>query len=331
MDNNLKFNIDTNNLSTIKINSIESIEPSSAIAYFDSLPSIALPTLDVSNKLDDLLTSINNIQNISYNFALPWEEQNIFTKEETKKKTQEALLRKSVNSFASHISDDARKFLRNNKANIDLELFNKKSNMAVLSVDIRGSTHLMEKAVSEEAFGYFLAKLTESFKQIVLSNYGIYDKFTGDGVICYFPEFYSGKDYLYFAIKTSQELHRAFKTVYQNCADCFKIIIKNAGLGIGIDSGSVLLKMIADDITIIGNPVIDACRLNGAPAYNTYVNNQAYHQILNKYRNSFLLTEQDYEYKHEGTILVHKIEFVENENFIPERPVRSRMLKQKEE
>jgi len=296
--------------------------------YFSTLPKISLPEINISNSLDKIIDSLSNLKDHSFNFSLPWEDSNIFPKSETKKKTSEAFLKKSVNSFANHISEETRKFLRDNRDKLNLDLFNKKSEMAILSVDIRNSTHLMEKAVSEEKFGEFLALLTETFKTVILENNGIYDKFTGDGVICYFPEFYSGKDYLYYAIKASQELHNSFKKIYFKCANCFTILIKDAGLGIGIDSGLVLLKLIADDITVIGNPVINACRLNGAPAYNTYVNNQAYHQIISKYHNIFKITELEYDYKHEGKIIIHKIEFAEKITFKPELPPNNRLLKE---
>lgn len=295
--------------------------------YFSTLPKISLPEINISNSLDKIIDSLSNLKDHSFNFSLPWEDSNIFPKSETKKKTSEAFLKKSVNSFANHISEETRKFLRDNRDKLNLDLFNKKSEMAILSVDIRNSTHLMGKAVSEEKFGEFLALLTETFKTVILENNGIYDKFTGDGVICYFPEFYSGKDYLYYAIKASQELHNSFKKIYFKCANCFTILIKDAGLGIGIDSGLVLLKLIADDITVIGNPVINACRLNGAPAYNTYVNNQAYHQIISKYHNIFKITELEYDYKHEGKIIIHKIEFAEKITFKPELPPKNRLLK----
>ena len=295
--------------------------------YFSDLPNITLPEINISNNLDSIIKSFQNLKEYSYFVSLPWEDSNIFPKSETKKKNPEAFLKKSVNSFANHISEETRKYIRDNKEQLDLELFNKKSEMAILSVDIRNSTHLMEKAVSEEKFGEFLSLLIEAFKTVILENYGIYDKFTGDGVICYFPEFFSGKDYLYYAVKASQELHQYFKTIYLKCANCFSILLKEAGLGIGIDSGSVLLKMIADDITVIGNPVINACRLNGAPAYNTYVNNQAYLQIINKYKTLFNLTELEYDYKHEGSIIVHKIEFAEKITFKPELPPNNRLLK----
>lgn len=296
--------------------------------YFSTLPKISLPEINISNSLDKIIDSLSNLKDYSFNFSLPWEDSNIFPKSETKKKTSEAFLKKSVNSFANHISEETRKFLRDNRDKLNLDLFNKKSEMAILSVDIRNSTHLMEKAVSEEKFGEFLALLTETFKTVILENNGIYDKFTGDGVICYFPEFYSGKDYLYYAIKASQELHNSFKKIYFKCANCFTILIKDAGLGIGIDSGLVLLKLIADDITVIGNPVINACRLNGAPAYNTYVNNQAYLQIITKYNDIFKITELEYDYKHEGPIIIHKIEFAENITFKPELPPNNRLLKE---
>lgn len=318
---------DNNSITINNFKIINPIDENALNKYFSNLPEISLPEINISNSLDKVIDSLSNLKDYSFNFSIPWEGSNIFPKSETKKKTPEAFLKKSVNSFANHISEETRKYVRDNRDKLDLNLFSKKSEMAILSVDIRNSTHLMEKAISEEKFGEFLALLTEAFKTIILENNGIYDKFTGDGVICYFPEFFSGKDYLYYAIKASQELHDSFKKIYLKCANFFTILLKEAGLGIGIDSGSVLLKLIADDLTVIGNPVINACRLNGAPAYNTYVNNQAYLQIISKYNNIFKITELEYDYKHEGPIIIHKIEFAEKITFKPELPPNNRLLK----
>lgn len=320
-------NSDNNSITIKNFEIINPIDKNDLDEYFSNLPKISLPEINISNSLDKVIDSLSNLKDYSFNFSIPWEDSNIFPKSETKKKTPEAFLKKSVNSFANHISEETRKYVRDNRDKLDLDLFNKKSEMAILSVDIRNSTHLMEKAVSEEKFGEFLALLTEAFKTIILENNGIYDKFTGDGVICYFPKFFSGKDYIYYAIKASQELHDSFKKIYLKCANCFTILLKEAGLGIGIDSGSVLLKLIADDITVIGNPVINACRLNGAPAYSTYVNNQAYLQIISNYNNIFKITELEYDYKHEGPIIIHKIEFAEKITFKPELPPNNRLLK----
>ncbi len=321
---------DLKNTKTIIQRNFEIVNPADTSLvdeFFSKLPSVSLPSSSVvPDRLEEWIMSFNSKANSSFDVYLPWEEQNIFPKSETKKKDVESKLKLAVNCFANHISEENRKYFRNNRNKIDLSIFDKKSNMAVLSVDVRNSTRLMEKAVSEEKFGEFLAALTESFKKIVLDNHGVYDKFTGDGVICYFPEFYSGKDYLFFALKTSQELHHAFKIVYKKYFDCFKIVIES-GLGIGIDSGEVLLKLIADDITIIGDPVVNACRLNGAPAYSTYINTQALVQLKQKYSDFFVYSEVEYNYKHEGNVLVHKVDFKDKIDFLPEKPDMENLLK----
>ena len=53
----------------------------------------------------------------------------------------------------------------------------------VMSVDIRRSTELMLKARSPEAFAAFITTLCADLMSIVTESLGIFDKFTGDGVL----------------------------------------------------------------------------------------------------------------------------------------------------
>ena len=72
---------------------------------------------------------------------------------------------------------------------------------------------------------------------------------------------------------------------------------------------------------------LKSCRLNGDPAYNTYINIQAYEVIMKKYKSFFSLSEKKYKFKNEKEMKIHKIEFADNSSFKPEVPSTDRMLK----
>jgi adenylate cyclase len=63
-----------------------------------------------------------------------------------------------------------------------------------MAVDLRRSTELMLKSRRPELFAEFILYLAQQLRMIILNNYGIFDKFTGDGVLAFFTDFYSGCD-----------------------------------------------------------------------------------------------------------------------------------------
>lgn len=72
--------------------------------------------------------------------------------------------------------------------------------MFVMSIDIRRSTELMLKATSPQKFAAFITTLCGNLDAIVKENHGVVDKFTGDGILCFFPEFFTGDDVGYYWI-----------------------------------------------------------------------------------------------------------------------------------
>jgi len=64
----------------------------------------------------------------------------------------------------------------------------------VLVADLRRSTELMLKATSPKAFGGFISELMDAVHAVITENHGVVDKFMGDGVLAYFPMFFSGAD-----------------------------------------------------------------------------------------------------------------------------------------
>jgi len=57
----------------------------------------------------------------------------------------------------------------------------------------------MLKARSPALFAGFMTQLCAALEVTIKEEYGVFDKFTGDGVLAFFPEFFSGKDAGYHA------------------------------------------------------------------------------------------------------------------------------------
>jgi class 3 adenylate cyclase len=194
----------------------------------------------------------------------------------------------------------------------------KESQNVIISIDIRRSTDLMLNAHSSDDFALFITGLCEGLKKIVISNFGVFDKFTGDGILAYFPLFYSGEDAAHKCCITARLCHGFFEDYYKSNRTRFQINLKT-GLGIGIDYGSAKLVRINSEPTIVGVPVVYACRLSNAPFGHTYINQSAY-QILKDRGiklNEIKLNETDFEIKNQGTVIVYdlvKFENVETKN-----------------
>jgi class 3 adenylate cyclase len=189
----------------------------------------------------------------------------------------------------------------------------------VISMDIRRSTELMLKARKPELFAKFMTSVSDGLEDIIKRNFGVVDKFTGDGVLAFFPDFFTGPDAAYFAILTAAEAHKLFSTRYREHRQSFSTILSDVGLGIGIDYGNVSLMHVAGGLTVVGAPVVYACRMGSAPAGKTYLNQPAYEMLADKYSASCFITEAELEIKHEGKVLAYDIALT-NKPFAARQP-----------
>jgi class 3 adenylate cyclase len=146
----------------------------------------------------------------------------------------------------------------------------------------------------------------------------VFDKFTGDGMLRFFPDFYSGRDFGFRALQVATLCHKAFERIYEDCRPYFDTVLLDTGLGIGIDYGNVQLMRVPDGLTVVGRPVVYACRLSGAPAGKTYVNQSARNQLVKAYPHQVRFEWRDYTIKNEGRIAVS--ELIELQPFEPSIP-----------
>jgi GTPase SAR1 family protein/class 3 adenylate cyclase len=187
---------------------------------------------------------------------------------------------------------------------------NEETEMTVIVIDIRKSSQLKEKAINSDKAEDFISKLMEKFRTIVMNNYGVFDKFTGDGILAYFPAFYSGKDSILNCCITSQECHNFFYDFYKEHHHYFSMAL-DTGLGIGINYGKAKISSkINKEHTVLGNTVDTAFRFSGAPAGKTYLNITA-HEAIKKYYISSKETKLETK---EGTFIAYELERIIGKN-----------------
>jgi len=188
-------------------------------------------------------------------------------------------------------------------------LFERKKCFAVvLAIDIRRSTELMLKAKNPINFANFISSLCIQMMDIIKTNYGVVDKFTGDGILSFFPDFYTGSDAIYFALNSAKECNNYFKKHYDDNRTLFSTILNEVGLGIGIDCGETSLVEINNVLTVVGIPVVYACRLSNANFGEILLNQSAYEASIVKHKKCCQYNESELDIKHEGKILTYKLE-----------------------
>lgn len=177
----------------------------------------------------------------------------------------------------------------------------------VVSVDIRRSTELMLKARSPKLFSGFITTLCTELDDIFKNNWAVVDKFTGDGMLAFFPEFYSGEDAGYHALKAAKECITSFVASYRKHRPTFNCVLRDIGLGIGIDYGKVHIVRMAGALTIVGQPVVYACRLSSCPPNRILLNQPAFEIISDKYAHVTTTTETSLEINHDGSLVCYDI------------------------
>jgi len=147
--------------------------------------------------------------------------------------------------------------------------------MFVMAADIRESTMLMKEAVRFERFALVMDKFVTSVRHGITRSGGWFDKFTGDGFLAYWivqpasPEEYEERfvqtagDIAHTAHSLVDLFHRR---VMEDFRDNSRNLSSGVGLSMGLDAGPGYLVKIADELTIVGSPVVGAVRMVTAAA-----------------------------------------------------------------
>lgn len=198
-----------------------------------------------------------------------------------------------------------KEFFQNNHELRNSYLEGKQIEAYVVSLDIRKSTSLMLKAKSDQDFIEFMKGLIDQLGEIIQEEYGIIEKFTGDGLLVFFPTDYAGPHAGEFAIRSSLRCQEFFKEYYELNACKFKSQIVNTGLGIGIDFGLSRLAFLSNVISLVGEPVVYACRLGSGEAGSVLLNQSAFDQISVEISSNF--SKIEFEIKNEDSIWVYSV------------------------
>ena len=190
---------------------------------------------------------------------------------------------------------------------------------AILSMDIRKSTDLMLHARDPQKFSEFIVGLVSELQAVLKRNLGIYDKFTGDGVVAIFPEFYSGPDFVYNAINCASQCAKLFDDYYRSNRNCFSLFSMESYMRAGLDEGPVYISSISNEFTAVGRPVVYACRLSGVDNERVLLNSPIAETVQDRYPALFAISEKEITIKHEGRVIAYEIRPIESE-YSPSKP-----------
>ncbi len=145
--------------------------------------------------------------------------------------------------------------------------------MFVMAGDIRESTTLMKEAIKFERFALVMDKFVSSVRNGIRSSGGWFDKFTGDGFLAYWivqsgtPEEYEER-FVQAAGDIAHAAHNLIELFHQRVLEDFRANSRNlsagVGLSMGLDAGPGYLVKIADELTVVGSPVVGAVRMVNA-------------------------------------------------------------------
>ena len=209
--------------------------------------------------------------------------------------------------YMTRVQDRASQKMLDDESFAKLFLDKDEFKAVILSLDIRRSTELMLKAESPQLYAEFINAITNELTESVKNRFGIYDKFTGDGLLAFFPDFYSGDKAILYALQCADDCQKIFEAIFSSYRNRFAIGDMVTGLGGGIDVGSVYKAGIELEYTVVGRPVVYACRLSSAPAGHTYLTPLAQNELLKMNCSAFTSNETQIEIKHEGAAKVFDV------------------------
>jgi len=171
--------------------------------------------------------------------------------------------------------------------NLEVELSNART-IAVVG-DIRKSQDLMTYSPSADFFRDMVIEFTQTARKIIKDNYGIFDKFTGDGFLAYFNEDVcktANKDFIDCFIKSSKEIMEFSTEHFEKWTKSIrKLPLGSSGLTIGADIGKIEYKEIEGHLFAIGDTIVWANRVCSAGKSNEIIlNNILYNLVKEKDR-----------------------------------------------
>ena len=273
-------------------------------------PSLDQETILKTHKLEETIANLRREASDlakEVQLAKASDEEKAKTIEQFREKYRLLAKNEQLSFLLRGVNEKAKKLLLESDEFQKCFLENPQCDAFVMSVDIRRSTELMSKARSPQRFADFMTTLCKELEVVIKENYGVFDKFTGDGVLAFFPSFYSGEDAGFCVVSVADRCHKIFEDKYREFRSSFISVLTEVGLGIGIDYGTSHLVQVAGGLTVVGAPVVYACRMSGAPAGTTLLNQPGYEKISEKFSSYCFFQETEIEIKNEGKMLAYKV------------------------
>jgi class 3 adenylate cyclase len=171
--------------------------------------------------------------------------------------------------LASHAPPDWEERFRRDDL-LDAVIDGEPIQMFVMAADIRESTMLMKEAIRFERFALVMDKFVSAVRRGIQGSGGWFDKFTGDGFLAYWI-MQSGapddveRDFVQTAGNLVHTAHSLVELFHARVLEDFRANSRNlsagVGLSIGLDAGPGYVVKIADELTIVGPPVVGAVRM----------------------------------------------------------------------
>lgn len=158
------------------------------------------------------------------------------------------------------------------------------SDTIVIVADIRKSQDLMTYGPNADFFRDKILEFTTATRKIIKENFGIFDKFTGDGFLCYF----NSELCEHFELNYYKQMLKATKEIMEFSEPFFAEWVKSvrklppnsSGLTIGIDSGKVIFRDLDNHLFAIGDAIVWANRMSSAGKKGEIIlNNLPYHKL----------------------------------------------------
>lgn len=162
------------------------------------------------------------------------------------------------------------------------------SDTIVVIADIRKSQDIMTYGPNPEFFRDKILEYMQNIRKIIKDNFGIFDKFTGDGFLCYFNSYMCDK----YNRNYYEQFHKACLEIMKYSEPFFNEWIKHirkippnsTGITIGVDSGLVKFLDLENHLFAIGDAIVWANRMGSSGRKGEVVlNNLPYQKMINKF------------------------------------------------
>jgi Adenylate and Guanylate cyclase catalytic domain len=135
--------------------------------------------------------------------------------------------------------------------------------VVVLAADIRRSTALMKEAIVPLQYARTVGMWIAATRYLLRGHGVWFDKFTGDGFLAYWLVPDESEIPMKDVINTASQLIAIFDMTIPEFRRILANVPSGTGLAVGVDFGLAALSVIADDLTVIGPPVVGAVRMVG--------------------------------------------------------------------